>query len=62
MNSVPGAPPSNVTIPGPNSTNQLYVNWNKIPDDEANGIITGRGFLASIPVVCNMKPKIQSER
>ena len=42
---VPSAPPSNITIMASVSTNQLPVQWKKIPETEANGIITGRYFV-----------------
>ena len=42
---VPSAPPSNITIMASASTNQLPVQWKKIPETEANGIITGRYFV-----------------
>ena len=38
---VPGTPPSNVTSLSQSSTNQLFIQWMKIPDDDVNGVLTG---------------------
>ncbi|XP_022798346.1 uncharacterized protein LOC111336503 [Stylophora pistillata] len=39
--SVPSAPPVNVTSLGQTSTNRLFVQWMNIPDDEVNGELKG---------------------
>lgn len=39
--SVPSTPPPNVTSLSQTSTNQLFTQWMKIPDDDVNGVLTG---------------------